>query len=113
MDGVLHELAERLVDHAMARDDGLAGKAGRDDGQAPVRLAARRGAGVPGVLRALVDELEAQRLERGEALADLPGDAQGLSSSTYFERRADWATMNRSISPMPPNSLKVAQVFSE
>jgi hypothetical protein len=77
---VLHQLAERRVDHAVARDGGLAGEGGGDDAQAPVRVAALAVAGVAAVAFALVLELETLGGERREAEADLGGDAQGLSS---------------------------------
>src|SRR4051794_39814716 len=100
MDGMLHQLAERLIYHAMARDGGFAGKAGRNDRKAPVGVTARRRPGMARVLRALVDQVDLDRLQGGEALLDLRGDRHGFSSSMYFARNADWTTMNRSISPM-------------
>ena len=113
MDGVLHQLAECLVNQAMAGDGGLAGKARRDDGNAPVRLPARPCAGMAGVLRALVDEVEGERFEGCEPLANALLDVQGLSSSTCLARNSDCATTKSNISPMPPKSLNDAQTFSE
>ena len=113
MDRVLHQLAERLVNQAMAGHGGLADEAGRDDGDAPVRLPAGPRAGVAGVLRALVDQVEGERLEGREPLADALLDAQGFSSSTCLARNSDCATTKRNISPMPPKSLNDAQTFSE
>src|SRR5687767_14503313 len=75
VDRILHQLAERLIHHAVARDGGLTGEARRDDGEPPVRVAAGPRAGMAGVLRALVDQLELERLERGEALTNSRGDA--------------------------------------
>src|SRR5687768_2118429 len=75
VDGILHQLAERLIHHAVARDGGLAGEARRDDGEPPVRVATGPRAGMAGVLRAFVDEVELERLERGEALTNSRGDA--------------------------------------
>ena len=78
-----------------------------------MRFAAGTRAGVAGVLRALVHQVERQRLEGGKALADALRDAQGFSSPTCLARNSDCATTNRSISPMPPNSLNEAHTFSE
>lgn len=78
---VLHQVAERLVDQAMARHGGLAGEGARDDAQPPVRAAALGVAGVAAVALALVLELERLGLERLEARADLLGDAQRSSST--------------------------------
>src|SRR5581483_8693351 len=108
VDRVLDQLAERLVDHAVARHDALACEARRHDGDVPVRLALGARAGVPGVLRALVDHLEAERLERGQALADARGHAHGLSSM-YFASSSDCAAAKSSMRPMPPNTLKFTQ----
>jgi len=80
VDGVVHQVAERLVDHAVARDRRLAGEARRDDRHAPVRCAALAIAGVAAVLLALVVELELERLEAREPAADVGLDAQVLSS---------------------------------
>ncbi len=113
MDGVLHQLAERLVNHAVARDFGLAGEARRDDGEAPVRLTAGPGAGMAGVLRALVHQVEGERLEGRQALANGLLNAQGFSSSTCLARNSDCATTKSNINPMPPKSLNEAQTFSE
>src|SRR6476469_1081719 len=113
MDGVFHQLAERLVDHAMARDGGLACEAARDDREPPMRAAAGAAARVAGVLRALVHQVEGEGLERGEALADALGDAHCFSSPTCLARNSDCTITNRNISPMPPNNLKEAQTFSE
>src|SRR3954468_7673976 len=99
---MLHQVAERLVHHAMARDDRLSGKAGRDDREAPVRAAAFLVAGMAAVLLALVGELHLQRLEAGEAITDLGGDVHRCGSSCmYFASRSDWAMTKRNISPMP------------
>src|SRR5512138_3068595 len=113
MDRVLHQGAERLVHHAMARDHGLAGEARRDDRHAPVRVAAFAIAGVAAVLLALVDELERHRVEGGEARTDLGGDVHFGSSCMYLASTSDCTMMNRNMSPMPPKSLNVAQTFSE
>jgi hypothetical protein len=78
-----------------------------------VRLSARARAGVAGVLRALVHQVDGERIERGEPLVDALGDAQGFSSVTCLARKTDCSTTNRNISPMPPNSLNEAHTFSE
>ena len=78
-----------------------------------MRAAAGARAGVAGVLRALVDQVERQRFEGGEALANTLRDAQGFSSPTCLARKTDCSTTNRNISPMPPNSLNDAHTFSE
>src|SRR5687767_2277329 len=75
MDGILHQLAERLINHAVARHGALAGEAGRHDAQPPVRAAAGLPARVARVLRALVDQLDVERLERGKPLTDSRCDA--------------------------------------
>src|SRR6185503_9615829 len=69
MNGILHQGAERLVDHAVARERRLAREARRNDREAPVRLPAGCRAGVAGVLRAFVDQIQADRLEGREPLA--------------------------------------------
>lgn len=112
---MLHQLAERLVHQAVARDGGLSGEGARDDGEPPVRAAARRVAGVAAVALALVLELDRLGLQNREARANRLGglgDAQD-PSSTYLERSAPCASTNASISPMPPNSLKLTQALSE
>lgn len=81
VDRVVHQAAQRLVDHAMASDRRLAGEAGRDDRHAPMGAAAGAVAGVAAVLLALVDQLELEGLEARQPLADLGLDAQGLSST--------------------------------
>ena len=78
-----------------------------------MRLAARARAGMAGMLRAFVHEIKDDRLERSKALANPRGYAHGCLSSTYFASTSDCSTTNRSISPMLPKSLNVAQIFSE
>src|SRR5688572_20046601 len=112
VDGMLHQLAERLVDQAVARDGGLAGKARRDDRQPPMGVAAFAVAGVAAMLLALGAQLQRHRLERLQPCADRFGDAHGLSSM-YFARKADCTMTNSSMSRMPPNSLNDAHTFSE
>src|SRR3954470_3826826 len=89
VDGILHQVAERLVHHAVARDDRLPGEARRHDGEAPVRIAAGLVAGMAAVLLALIFELELNRLERRQALADLPGGASLFSSFLLRARIQD------------------------
>src|SRR5262249_14957677 len=112
MDGVLHQVAEGAVDHAMALERAAAAEAPGHDRKPPVRAAALAVAGMAAVLLALVHEVERLRLERGQSLADRLGDAHCLSS-TYFARNADCATTKSSIRPMPPKNLNDAQIFSE
>src|SRR3954464_595524 len=64
VDGILHQVAERIVRLAVARDDRLPGEARRHDGEAPVRIAAGMVAGMAAVLLALIFELELNRLQR-------------------------------------------------
>jgi hypothetical protein len=78
---VLHQFAKRLVHHAMARHGGLAGEGGRDDGQAPVRVAALAVAGMAAVAFAFVLELERLGPQDRKPGADVLGDAQDLSST--------------------------------
>ncbi len=112
---MLHELAERLVHEAVARDRGLSGEGPRDDGEPPVRAAARRVTGVAAVALALVLELDRLGLQNREARPYRPGGLGGAQdlSSRYLERNAACASTNASISPMPPNSLKLTQALSE
>jgi hypothetical protein len=86
VDGMLHQIAQRLVHQAMPRDGPLANERARDDREAPVRPAALDIAGVPAVALAFVLERDRFRLEGGQAFADLLFDAQGLlsGSSTYL-----------------------------
>src|ERR1700674_3113350 len=105
---MLHKFAEYLIHHAVARDGRLAREALGHDREPPMRLAAGSGACMPGVLRALIGEVQRHRLEGGQPLAYLGGDVHGLSSA-YFARKSDWTTTKASISPMPPNSLKLTQ----
>jgi len=86
MDGVLHEIAQRLVHQAVASNGRLARERARDDAQPPVRAAALAVARMPAVALALVLERDELGLERGEAAADLLFDRQGLlsGSSTYL-----------------------------
>src|SRR5688572_27737228 len=109
---MLHELAERLVDHAVAGDGALSGEARRDDRQPPVRVAAFAVAGVAAVRLALVDQVERQRFEHRQAAADLGADAclpAHAFSSAYLPSTSACANTNSSIRPMPPNSLKFTQ----
>src|SRR5688500_11052773 len=103
---MLHELAEGLVDHAVAGDDRLAGELRRHDRQPPVGAATFPVAGMAAMLLAVVDQLQRKRLQRLQPLADAPGDAQCLSS-TCRARNSAWISTKPNISPMPPNSLKL------
>jgi hypothetical protein len=81
VDRIVHQFAERPIHHAVARHRRLAGEARRDDGEAPVRAAAFAPAGMAGVLRALIDELQRDRLEGLQALPDGVGERQDFSST--------------------------------
>src|SRR5262245_8570933 len=96
----------------MPLDRALAAKARRHD-QEPVVSAAARRAGVAGVERAFVDEIERLGFERGEPFADRPRDVGHGFSSTYFARNRPCASTNSSIRPMPPNSLKFTHASVE
>src|SRR5690348_5100634 len=85
VDGIVHQVAERLVHHAVARGGVAAGEARRDDRNPPVGVAARAIAGMAAMLLAFVDHLELERVERGEASFDLGGEAHRSPSSTYLE----------------------------
>ena len=77
-----------------------------------MRAAALGVARMPAVALAFVFQLESLGLQAREPRADLLGDAQGRSS-TYLASSAACASTNASISPMPPNSLKLTQALSE
>src|SRR3989442_14756176 len=95
-----------MVHHPGPRWGGWAAEAGREDFHPPVRAAAGAGAGMSGVLRALVDEIERDRLERREALPDALGNVHCFSS-TYLARNSACTMTKTSIRPIPPNSLKL------
>ncbi len=63
----LHQIAERLVNQTVARELRFAGELLRDDGEF-IMAAAARGAGMTGVRGAIVDDVEAVRLQAGEPL---------------------------------------------
>ncbi len=71
-----------------------------------MRLAAGPRAGVSGVLRALVDQVERERLEGGEPLADALRRAQGFSSSMWRARNSACPTTNSSMRTLPQITLK-------
>src|SRR5262249_44854787 len=106
VDRIVHEIAERLIHHAVPRDNRLSGKARRDDGEAPVGAAALPVACMAAMRFAFVDQLELQRLQRGAALFGLCGHVH-CSSCKYFASTSDCATTNAIIRPMPPKSLKL------
>jgi len=74
-----------------------------------VRFTARPGSGMPGVLRALVDQVEGQRLEGRQPLADALRGAQDFSSSMWRARNSAWPTTNSSIRTLPQITLKSTQ----
>ena len=82
VDRVVHQIAERGVHHAMAREHGLALEGARDDEDAPVRVASGRGARVPGVRGAVVRDFERIGRQTGQALAQDALHAHGLSPSS-------------------------------
>src|SRR5256885_15127741 len=94
-----------MVHHPVTRYGRLAAEARRDDLDSPVRAAAGARAGMSGVLRALVDEIERDRLERRAALPEAPGNLHSLSS-TYPARDRACATRKTRLLPLPPDSLQ-------
>src|SRR2546426_12524683 len=96
-----------MVHHRVPRWGGRAAEAGRHVLAPPVRAAAGSRAGMSGVLRALVDEIERDRLERREAPPDAPGNVHCFSS-TDLARDSACAATKTSIRPLPANSLKLS-----
>ena len=77
-----------------------------------MRGAAFAPAGMAAVRLAVVDELERERLQRGQAAADERADVRlraQVFSSAYLPSTRACASTNSSIRPMPPNSLKLTQ----
>ena len=70
----LHQIAERLVNQTMAHDLRLAGKLPRDDGEL-IMTATACGAGMTGVLLAIVDDVQAVGLQAREPL---PHESNGV-----------------------------------
>jgi len=80
VDVALHQSAERLEHQAVTLDPALAGKGGRHDRQPEVALAFRARAGVAGMARRFVDQIEADRRQGGgQAVAYGSGDSHGVS----------------------------------
>src|SRR5688572_28119023 len=115
MDVPFHEVAQRLINHSMPRHGGLAAEGFRNDGEPPVAAPGGARPGVARVLRALVLDLEGERLEGGELLAHgaldrvhhfpspLAGAAPlGGSSGRYFDSHIACASTKASMRPMPP-----------
>lgn len=69
MNPLTHEVAKRIVDHAMTGQTTLAGKGWRNNQQTIVSTAAF-GTLMTGVARRIVDQLDAIRRQHGEALMD-------------------------------------------
>jgi len=75
VDGTGELVSQRLMNGALARESGHAGESLGNDNDAKMALTARAGAGMPGVLARLVEDLEPPRLKSGlELVADLLGD---------------------------------------
>jgi hypothetical protein len=81
VDRIVHQFADRLINQAVAGHRVLSSETRRDDRQPPVRAAAFAPAGMAGVLRALIDELQRDRLEGLQALPDGVGERQDFSST--------------------------------
>ena len=80
VDAVVHEVAERGVNEALAGDARVACEGGAFDRQREVAFAARVMTGVANVVRALVLELKARGAKRlGEEARDFGGDGGGGS----------------------------------
>ncbi|HZA67875.1 MAG TPA: hypothetical protein VE592_13040 [Geminicoccaceae bacterium] len=78
-----HQVVERSVHHALALDPALAGKRLRDDGDPKVAFAFRTGAGVTGMLRRLIDQVDAAGREGlAQPSVDRLGDAHVTSIAT-------------------------------
>jgi len=77
-----------------------------------MRAAAFAIAGMAAMALAFVYEIHGDGLELGKALLDFGGEIH-RSSCTYLASTSDCAITKRNMSPMPPKSLKVAQIFSE
>jgi hypothetical protein len=67
MNLALHQIAEGLINQAVARDRCLTDELPRDDGELIVPTTARR-AGVAGMLRAIVDDVQAVGLQTPQPL---------------------------------------------
>jgi len=79
---------------------------------------ARCRAGVSSMKRGFIDQSTFTGRESfGEARQDLlfacAGGGHFGSSSRYFARKKVWAMMKAKVNPIPPNSLKLAQVEVE
>src|SRR5205823_2755917 len=109
VNGILHQLAEGMVHHPVTRYGRLAAEARRDDLHPPVRAAAGARAGVSGVLRALVDGIKRDRLERRKALPDALGNVHCLSS-TYLARYSACTTRPSSSRVAPPNTAMMPRL---
>lgn len=77
MNLALHQIAEGLINQAVARDGCFAGELPRNDGELIVPTTARR-AGVAGMLRAIVDDVQAVGLQTPQPLLhECDGVVQG------------------------------------
>src|SRR5690606_34328454 len=113
VDFASHPRPERIIDKTVTRSRALADERSRNDGQAVVTAAAL-GAFVADVQGALVDQLQLLGRERLETFANLLLPfAHELLSSTWRASMNACASTNASISPMPPNSLKLTQASVE
>src|SRR3982751_5275049 len=119
MDIAVHEVAQRLIDHSVPRHRGLAAERFGNNVQLPVRAAARAMPGVAGMLLAFVAQIQRDRVQPLQSLADdllarhhvLGGSGCGAfagagSSCTYLESHSACAITKAIINPMPPKSLK-------
>src|SRR5258706_8115834 len=124
MDVAAHEVAQRLINHSMPRHGALAAESFGNDGELPVAAAARPGARVARMLLAFVAQIQRERVQRGEPLADgvLGGhhpSARGGSavlagsSCTYFASHSPCAITKAKMSPKPPKSLKLTHAEVE
>src|SRR5688572_1626725 len=123
MDVPFHEVAQRLINHSMPRHGVLAAEGFRNDGEPPVAPAGGARTRVPLMLRALVLQLQRERLQRREAIAHgaldrvhhSPSPLAGVaalagSSGRCLESHIACASTNASMRPMPPKSLKLTHV---
>lgn len=100
-----------MINEAVAGESLQPGKPFRHDSH--MKVAAFAGAGVAGMVGAVVTDLQGRWIEFGVQPAfDFGGDHVLLSSSggRCLPRYRPWASVNSTIRPVAPNTLKLAQV---
>jgi len=109
-----HQLRDRRVDQLVALRAVAPGEALRDHGDG--KMPPLTGPGMAGMLRAVVADLQRQRMQaRGERLTQF-GDALGThvvaSRGRWRASQATCAAANTSVAPVNPKSLKFTQARS-